>query len=53
MKIRSIGQDEVIDFGVAPSSIQRIEAPVTAKARFPTWLIEGPMLTMPTMRRPT
>ncbi|KAK5167512.1 uncharacterized protein LTR77_007211 [Saxophila tyrrhenica] len=32
MKIRSIGQDERIDFGVAPSSIQRIEAPVTAKA---------------------
>ena len=31
MRIRSIGHDDRIDFGVAPSSIQRIEAPVTAK----------------------
>ena len=34
MRIRSSsGQDEPIDFGVAPSSIDRVEAPVTFKVR--------------------
>lgn len=34
MRIRSMGaRDDRIDFGVAPASIERIEAPVTFKVR--------------------
>jgi hypothetical protein len=34
MRIRSTGgQDGPIDFGVAPTSIDRVEAPVTLKVR--------------------
>ena len=35
MRVRSSAdKDERIDFGVAPASIERIEAPVTFKVRY-------------------